>query len=457
MLSEADISEAIELARFDLGESAEPVLYRGESDDDWPFEILLEEVAQMLPERLAICTIAGGAPGMSCFKNSDPALIVFNSRYQTQLTEFRRLLSPAWKDADRGAVSTRTFLKAIAQLALREGNGNAATAAFLRATTIPPPMPDPAQDLAEIFRPVTNAVVDTPYVVSRFYGIAHEVGHVFASVPGRDQVMRERYPDRDLVDALNWCAEQRKLPETYGSELPSLMFGSGSVGLCDPAHLREEAFSDVFAVLTLLPTAVRAVEQQASREFHPGYFAQECEFMSVAIHHVELCRRLASVLGHGAQETRRDRFGFDIQACLATIRKFAVRPYLQENLAALHFDNPEPTDEELARVGEWLQVIDKELVRIVPPIRAAMLEALNFVRSPLDLRQCRGELTALRRSVEKWPEGASHPKDSFPDRLIRSMGGSDYGVKREAQDFVNLAREKGAGGELVDELENLVT
>ena len=456
MLSESDIEEAIQLARFDLGEGAEPVLYRGESDDDWPFLILREEVAQMLPEPLAICTVAGGAPGMSCFKNSSPALIVFNSRYQTQLTDFRRLLSPAWKDSDRGAMATRTFLKAVGQLALREGNGDAATASFLRAMAITPPMPDPAQDLAEIFRPISSAVVDTAHVVSRFYGLAHEAGHVFASGPGRDKAMRERFPDQDLVDALNWCAQQRRLPEMYGSELPGLMFGSDSLGLCDPQHLREEASSDIFAVLTLLPTAVRAVEQQASREFHPGYFALECEFMSVAIHYVELCRQLASVLGRQAEETQRDRFGFDIQACLATIRKFSVRPYLQEYLAALYFDNPEPTEEELIVVDGWLQEVDSELVRIVPPIRAAMSAALDFARSPFDPSQCHRDLAALRRSTERWTDESLHPRDSFGDRLIRSMRGWNYGMRREAQDFVELAREKRAGGELLEELERLV-
>ena len=119
----------------------------------------------MLPVRLAFCTVEGQPPTMSCYKDFDPALVVFNSRFQSQLADFRRLLSPAWKEPDRPAMAARTFLKAVAELALRPGNGDAATAAFLRAMSITPPLPDMSQDLAETFRPISSAVVDTPHVV----------------------------------------------------------------------------------------------------------------------------------------------------------------------------------------------------------------------------------------------------------------------------------------------------
>ena len=82
----------------------------------------------------------------------------------------------------------------------------------------------------------------------------------------------------------------------------------------------------------------------------------------------------------------------------------------RRSLAALEFDNPDPTEEQMELAESWLQTVDGELARIAPAVKSAMLEVVDFLRAPRDVDRCRRDFAILQAKLRRWTEEAMHPR-----------------------------------------------
>jgi len=444
----AQTTRLLRAARLAMGGRADVRPYAGEGEDDWTFALVAESLNVESETPLLISTVDGGRPSVFCLKHPDALVVVMNPRQARAFEDFRRLFTGLYEGEGLRLVARRTLFRTVAQFALRPGSDEGAAAAFAEVLATVPPPANPSHDLVEIFRGSAD-IADCAYIISRFFALAHEVGHAVVSADKVSARFARGFSDELIEGALarGILALVKQAPRFQNAS--TYFIGPERLPLCDPAHIREEIGADLFALNVLINPTVAAMGRESSSPLDLRVFALEHARMSLASTYIARCRRIGLALAAGEVSPVAD-VELALQGIVDNIRLRMTQHQMTYTLARLWSREEEPPQANLDRMSEVLREIDAHLRAFLPAIEAAMADVMAF-------------LAATFRSdpLDKYPdlftEVFEHWSVDIPaSNPLAGLGGANFGAVDEARDFLALAEEVGASGALLLQLRRIV-
>jgi len=441
--------------KFTLAVGSEPKVYHGDGEDDFEFEIFRHQLEMRLDESIVFCTGVSKQAEMFCLKLAEASVVFFNKPYLDEIANFRRLTTYVFDGDDLYLMAMRLFCRTVGINVLKTGEAEAATAIFSKGLVGPRPKPDLGIPLKEVFRPALD-IADEGHVVSRFYGLAHEVGHSAAKAAELSELVEDILPDSLIERYLTKCIQSLPEGSLVAAAAPSLIFGPDRMEICNPDHIREEAAADIFALDTLLETSLIISEKQNKVDWDPARFAAEFIRMTSVVYNMEICRHLAAPL-QAKNFGERENLTLALQNIFFFIRRAAVKEYLAI-LVPTFFNETEPPEDQ---VFEWVGILDKidrEMFDLITTLGNAQMQVRDIV-SHLVIDGIPSALPQnLVEEILEWPQVAFE-KPYLPSGMEGAFSAFDpelYNLPDELRGFLELGREIGVQSKLFQHLEELV-
>lgn len=250
-----------ETVRASLSSGAD--VWRMGRDHVTPMSITIDEATKGLDRDIEVYWVDGGVPETFQLSGLSPAPIVFSTRFiEVAATLYRLQRSNEFSAELLAMLSERVNLQLIAELTLRHGHAPAAAYLFGRSLLAAPGLSLPSSTLHAL----EIEPVDESYMTVWFYGLLHEIGHVYADAHGSQDVIN----DEELADRTASGIDDAGFPHELTVELRDRLATKGKRHSASPETLREEIAADLFGVHALFRATV-AMMNRAGRiaDFDP--------------------------------------------------------------------------------------------------------------------------------------------------------------------------------------------
>jgi hypothetical protein len=420
---ELAIEEAL---RSELGKTVSFVRYGRQNRT--PMTIVLDEVERQIGPRFSVYWVDGGSPEVFTLTGFSPSPVVFSTRYLSLTAFIRHLFVEDFQETILVDIAERTALKIMAELALRHGDPDYATLAFVKSATGKGVwLNDDNQVMQLEYEPKNEA-----YMATWFYGLVHELGHLHPHQT-QDFSGNDLFSDAEILDTIKVALDYfPSYPDSFKHEAIQRAQQRRSESVLGIDHVRSEGLADTFAASVLFKTTFDIMREINQESFEVLNFIQEMIIFLNIIAVIDRCRRVASI----ASTTTVDReagFEMALHPVAVAVRTLMQRRYLELAVTTYLFDTHEPTREQSERVQSLFDQINEHYIEIFNVTESGIARAMEFSLFPERRENDWALLEAFRKDLSNSPVG-----------LL------------EARRFCELADALGADGKLLQALKGIV-
>jgi hypothetical protein len=344
-----------------------------ERDIRTPMNFTLDEATRQLGrDDFVVVWVDGGLPELFALTGLRKPVVVFATRYLDLSAYVRKLFDEGVLADFRRELAERAALKIVAELLLRNGQGDLAATFFIRSALGKRIFIPDADWLEQLeVEPIGEA-----YMAVWFYGLLHELGHLQPPIDHATGPFSEAAIDEAVRRALRSFEWQEDI------DLGQVLAEAAR----DPSHpisarhLKDEVAADVFASAVLLQATV-SIMRGVERDFDPVRFIREAGMFLVVVSFIERCSSAAALVGKG--ESRGALLRHLVHPAGYVVRGQATQWYLASAMAT--FGQPE-SDPEPERVNAWFEVIDEVTEAVEPAVSqmdSGFADALRFALGPV--------------------------------------------------------------------------
>ncbi len=422
-----------EALRSELGKGAKFRRYGREQRT--PMTFVLEEVERQIGPRFSVYWVEGGPPEVFCLPGFSPSPVVFSTRYLSLTAFIRRLLVKESLKEVLVYIAEDTFLKVMAEMALRYGDPDYAVLAFTKSITGRGVWLTDYDQVAELDRgPFTEA-----YMATWFYGLVHEIGHVYPlELAVSDEPL---FSDDWMTEAItvvlgNFTA----YPDEFKRLAIERAKQQRSTSVLGIEQVRNEGLADIFATSVLFQSTADLMSEinrknPIQRKFKVEQFVQEMNLFLNIITMIEGCRRVALISSARDSAKTADHevlIEHALQPVSVMVRGAMQRLYLDVAVATQQF-GPDPTAEQVGHVTKLLNEVNGRQAETINNVENGLARAMEFSYYP---EKRENEWTLLQ--------------------TLRSELPNSRAALLEAQRFCEMADAVGAQGELLWALKQIV-
>src|SRR6476620_2569667 len=277
-----------DLIRSQVGKSAKYRVYDRQIRN--PMNVVLDEAVRQSPKKFTVYWIEAGIPENFSLLGLEPTPLAFNIRFVEIASVFQVIITePVSKDI-RSDLSERLCLRFISELSLSYGDPEFAALSFVKSI------------LGQSYHiPTTNrlydlefAPLDEAYMVTWFFGLVHEVGHIFANNRMDsllDEILQNAFengPDKFYY---------ANFPKELKDEARKRAKKSGSILSIE--NLRTEAASDIFAISVILAATIDICHRpEEGQIFHYDQFISQIIIFINILAIFQQCKYAAKIASH---------------------------------------------------------------------------------------------------------------------------------------------------------------
>lgn len=352
---------------------------------DTPLNFVVNEAKKSVTHDFIIYWVEGALPELFTLSGFSPTPIVYNTRYIEQVYLLRRLSVHEYLARFRDELSERACLRVMAELAVRHKHTEWAIQAFLQSIIGQGIFTAdiPGKSLLDL----ETEPVDASYVATWFFGLVHEIGHIYASeFQGLENSM---FSQKSAIDALRVILEHLAFPDEVKRKTISDAQEGDPAYVLSPKRLATEALADTFAVSVLF-YSTRDLMRQAGRDtFRVETFLAEMSIASLLIMMLDRCKQMALIADQEIEESRMDDLGddLDLKPVSYQVRLLMTRRYVKILVAAHLFSTRYPTEDQLRKVDRLFEAIDETLTGNKRAMYEGLTRAMRFALFPKERRQ----------------------------------------------------------------------
>lgn len=423
-----------EALRSELGKSATFWQYGRERRT--PMAFVLDELERQIGPRFSVYWVEGGSPEVFCLPGFSPSPVVFSTRYLSLTAFVRNLLVKDSLKEILAYLAERTFLKIMAEMALRCGDPDYAVMAFVKSVSGSGVWFHDYDRVVELeYGPISEA-----YMATWFYGLVHEIGHVhpFELRFEGEPLFSDEWMINVITSTLDYYKPYPDWLKRLGVERARQERSTSVLGI---DQVRGEGLADIFAASVLFKSTADIMYELHQRNaiqkrFKIERFVQEMNIFLNIVTLIERCRRVALI--SSATDTARSAgreaiIEHALQPVSVVVRAQMQRCYLSAAVASCLF-GPDHTVEQLEQVMKTMDGLNAQHAEKFDEVENGLARALEFSFDP----EKRGDAWSMIQAFGK------------------ELGNSGY-ARREAKRFCEMADSFGADGAMLWALKEMVS
>ncbi len=363
------------LLKSQLGKTADFHKYDRSPEFKSPINFFLNHVQKEIKNPFDVYWVENGLPELFSIATIKPPIAVYSRRYIELWYLMRRLMNSGPLDSFREELAERTCLRIMAELGVRYRDPDWAVRAFLKSIL------GQSIFLLDIHGASLLDLEVQPkneaYTVLWFFGLAHELGHLYVRYKGSDGLLLFSREAAEFV--LQRCLGMFPFSDRTRKEvLKRATDGDADYVLSIP-RLISEASADFFGALQVMNVTILMMYELGKQVDYSNFMA-EISLCWPILSILERCKRMALSADQYLGDNERNILA--LQPVSYAVRNLLIRPILESAIARAITGGRDPSPELSNAVSKIMNDVSQYWQPSLDVVEKGMAKAMRFALFP---------------------------------------------------------------------------